>query len=169
MTRAHQPIVAEHITERVTDAVSRGKTMNRRLIRTLLTAACAVAPLSLLPAAPVTAQSISRPSTDLSLSIGRGQLITVPGQLADVFVADEKVADVQVKSGRQLYLFGKSGGQTTVYASNAAGAVIWSANVRVGSNIDSVDQMLHLAMPEAKVNVATMNGTVLLTGTVAAH
>jgi pilus assembly protein CpaC len=46
--------------------------------------------------------------------------------------------------------------------------VIWSANVRVGSNIDSVDQMLRLAMPEAQVNVATMNGTVLLTGTVAA-
>jgi len=169
MTRAHQPIVAEHITERVTDAVSRGKTMNRRLIRTLLTAACAVAPLSLMPAAPVTAQSISRPSTDLSLSIGRGQLITVPGQLADVFVADEKVADVQVKSGRQLYLFGKSGGQTTVYASNAAGAVIWSANVRVGSNIDSVDQMLGLAMPDARVTVTTMGtNTMLLTGTVGA-
>jgi pilus assembly protein CpaC len=41
--------------------------------------------------------------------------------------------------------------------------------VRVGSNLDSIDQMLGLAMPEAKINVATMGtNTVLLTGTVAA-
>ena len=40
--------------------------------------------------------------------------------------------------------------------------------MRVGNNIDSIDQMLGLAMPEARVKVATMNKTVLLTGTVAA-
>ena len=74
-----------------------------------------------------------------------------------------------MKSQRQLYVFGKAGGTTTVYASNARGDVIWSANIRVGSNIDSVDQMLALAMPEAKISVATMGtNTVLLTGTVAA-
>ncbi|OYX46256.1 MAG: secretion system protein, partial [Sphingomonadales bacterium 32-64-22] len=45
----------------------------------------------------------------------------------------------------------------------------WAANIRVGSNIDSIDQMLALAMPDAKVSVATMSSnTVLLTGTVAA-
>ena len=154
-------------------ALLRGKTMKRRLIaslfRTGLIAACTVAPLGLLlPASAVSAQSVSRPANDVVLSIGRGQLVTVPGRMADVFVANDQVADVQVKSTNQLYVFGKAGGETTVYASNANGDVIWSANVRVGSNLDSVDQMLGLAMPEAKVNVSTMNGTVLLTGTVAA-
>ena len=149
-------------------AIMRGKTMNRRLIATLLSAACAVAPLGLLPAGGAHAQSVSRPANDIVLSIGRGQLVTIPGKMSDVFVADEKIADVQVRSANQLYIFGKGGGETTVYASNAAGQTVWSANVRVGSNIDSIDQMLGLAMPEAKVSVATMNGTVLLTGTVAA-
>ena len=89
--------------------------------------------------------------------------------MADVFIANDAVADVQVKSQRQLYLFGKAGGETTVYASNASGDIIWAANVRVGSNISSIDQMLSLAMPNAKVNVATMGtNTILLTGTVAA-
>src|SRR5690606_8150355 len=42
-------------------------------------------------------------------------------------------------------------------------------NIRVGSNLDTVDQMLSLAMPEASIQVATMGtNTVLLTGTVAA-
>ncbi len=109
-----------------------------------------------------------RPAETLVLSIGRGQLIQLPGVMTDLFVADTGVADVQVKSSRQLYVFGKAGGETTLYASNAAGQVVYSATVRVGSNLDSIDQMLTLAMPDAKVRVSTLNGVVLLTGTVGA-
>ena len=143
--------------------------MKRRLTTTLLLASMAAGPLVGLPALPAAAQNVISPTRDINLSIGRGELINIPGNMADVFIANDNIADVQVKSESQLYLFGKSGGVTTVYASNKAGAIIWSANVRVGSNIDSVDQMLALAMPEAKVNVATMGtNTFLLTGTVAA-
>lgn len=157
------------MTSRANTVPARGKTMKRRINTSLLAAVCAAAPLAILP--PVTsasAQSTQQPAKTIVLSIGRGELVTVPGRMADVFVANDSIADVQVKSTNQLYVFGKGGGETTVYASDARGAVIWSANIRVGSNIDSIDQMLHLAMPEAKINVATMNGTVLLTGTVAA-
>ncbi|BEV01696.1 type II and III secretion system protein family protein [Novosphingobium olei] len=114
------------------------------------------------------AQSVTAPARSLALSIGRGELVTLPGKMADVFVANDAIADVQVKASNQLYVFGKAGGETTVYASNSAGAVIWSANVRVGTNLDSIDQMLHLAMPEARIATSTMNNTVLLTGTVGA-
>jgi pilus assembly protein CpaC len=143
--------------------------MKSRVMKTVLCAACALAPLAAVPAGQAVAQTVISPAQDIALSIGRGQLVTVPGNMADIFVSNETVADVQVKSQRQLYVFGKAGGETTVYASNSAGDIIWSANVRVGSNLDSIDQMLTLAMPEAKINVATMGtNTVLLTGTVAA-
>lgn len=143
--------------------------MKSRLLNSALIAAVAIAPLAAVPAGPALAQAVTGPAQDIALSIGRGQLVTVPGNMADIFVANDAVADVQVKSQRQLYVFGKSGGQTTVYASNAAGDIIWSANVRVGSNLDSIDQMLSLAMPEAKIQASTMGtNTVLLTGTVAA-
>lgn len=151
-----------------TGIVPKGKIMTSRLIKTVLSAAVALAPLAMLPAAPAQAQTIA-PAQDLVISIGRGELVTVPGNMADIFIANEAIADVQVRSQRQLYVFGLSGGETTIYASNAAGDIIWSANVRVGSNIDSIDQMLGLAMPEANISVATMgSNTVLLTGTVAA-
>lgn len=150
------------------NAKTKGKTMTSRLFKTVLSAACALAPLAAVPVGTAHAQTIS-PANDIVLSIGRGELITVPGNMADIFVSNDSVADVQVKSQRQLYVFGLSGGETTIYASNAAGDIIWSANVRVGSNIDSIDQMLDLAMPEASIRVATMgSNTVLLTGTVAA-
>jgi pilus assembly protein CpaC len=146
---------------------SEDRVMQRRLVKPLLAAACALLPLALsVPAAQ--AQTVVAPQQDLVLSIGRGQLINVPGQMTDIFVANEAVADVEIKSRGQLYLMGLAGGETTVYASDARGGIIWSANVRVGSNLDSVDQMLAMAMPDAKISVATMGAsTVLLTGTVA--
>jgi pilus assembly protein CpaC len=126
-------------------------------------------PMVAAPAGTATAQQVASPSEEIVLSIGRGELVTVPGTMADVFVANDTIADVQIKSQRQLYVFGRSGGETTIYASDERGDVIFSANVRVGSNISSIDQMLALAMPEATVGVATMgSNTVLLTGTVAA-
>ena len=163
--------MTDHAIKKLTGrmATPGGRTMKRRLISTVLLASLAAAPLATVPATTANAQGVVRPSQDLALSIGRGELVNVPGAMADVFVANDSIADVQIKSQRQLYVFGKAGGITTVYASNAAGDVIWSANVRVGSNIDSIGQMLTLAMPEAKIATATMgSNTVLLTGTVAA-
>ena len=138
-----------------------------RTFRIALFAACAVTPATLALAAPPVLSSANRPTQDISLSIGSGQLISIPGTMSDVFVSNDAVADVQVKSQRQFYVFGKGGGLTTVYASNARGDVVWSANVRVGSNLDSVDSMLRMAMPDAKIGVSTMgSNTFLLTGTV---
>ncbi len=126
-------------------------------------------PMVAAPVGTATAQQTVSPSQEIVLSIGRGELVTIPGSMSDVFVANENVADVQIKSQRQLYVFGKAGGETTIYASNARGDVIFSANIRVGSNIGSIEQMMALAMPDAQVNVATMGtNTVLLTGTVSA-
>lgn len=140
----------------------------RPILKTMLGAGCALLGVVAMPAAQVDAQAISSPSQDVTLSIGRGQLISVPGSMADVFIANDAIADVKVKSARQLYVFGKSGGETTLYASNAAGDIIWSANIRVGNNIQSIDQMMTLAMPDAQISVATMgNNMVLLTGIVA--
>ena len=118
--------------------------------------------------APAVAQSgAARPSETLNLGSGTGTLVRLPAPMSDVFVANDAVADVQVRSNRQLYIFGKGRGETTVYATGANGRVVYAANVRVGNNLGSVDEMLRLAMPEASVRATPMNNLVLLTGTVA--
>ncbi len=109
---------------------------------------------------------IQRPTGEMVLSEGRGQLITLPAPITDIFVSNESVADVQVRSPLQLYVFAKGKGETSIYATNKSGAVVYSSNVRVGTNLNSLDQMLKLAMPEADIKATTMNGLVLLTGTV---
>lgn len=115
--------------------------------------------------APATAQSAKDGKTVI-LSIGRGQQVNLGSAITDVVVSDPAVADVEVKSARQIYILGKGPGETTVYATDAAGRTVYQATIRVGNNLDSVGQMLLLAMPEADIKVTTMNGMVLLTGTV---
>ena len=147
-------------------------TITRKTRLTALAAAAASAialGLGAPVAEPVQAQASARPQPvdNLTLSVGRGQLINLPRSMTDLFVANDAVADVQVRSSRALYVFGKAPGETTVYATDSAGNVVYSTTVRVGTNLNSVSSMLDLAMPEASIAVTPMNGLVLLTGTVA--
>jgi pilus assembly protein CpaC len=117
--------------------------------------------------APSAAQTVSpQPNRTIHIDKGRGQLVTLSRAMSDVFVANPNTADIDVRSPTQLYVFGKDVGETTVYATNKAGTVVFSATVQVGTNVSSVDDMLRLAMPDADVTVTPMNGVVLLTGTV---
>ena len=103
----------------------------------------------------------------LQVNTGRGRLVTLARPMSDIFVADDAIADVQVRSPTQLYIFGKKPGETTISATARGGAVVYGATVRVGNNYDSIGSMLALAMPEAQITATPMNGLVLLTGTVA--
>lgn len=120
-----------------------------------------------LAATPVAAQTVAATPPVLQLNTGRGRLITLPAAMTDVFVANDAVADVQVRSPTQLYVFAKGPGETTISATSRSGAVVYAATVRVGNNIESIQGMLGLAMPEASVVATPMNGLILLTGTVA--
>ncbi len=117
--------------------------------------------------APAASSGIQKPVGDLLLSEGRGQLVNLPSPMSDVFVSNEAVADVQVRSPTQLYVFAKAKGEATVFATTKGGNVVYSTNVRVGANANSLDSMLRLAMPDAVIVATSMNGLVLLTGTVA--
>jgi pilus assembly protein CpaC len=141
--------------------------MKRATLGSALAAALAAGLAATVPAPAFAQQPAMAPTNDVVLSVGDGRLFRPNGSVAEVFVANDNVADVHASSPTQIYIFGKAAGNTTVYATDAAGRVVYSANVRVGQNLGSVDQMLDLAMPEADITVTTMNGMVLLTGSVA--
>lgn len=119
---------------------------------------------------PATGQSGAAPGMSapvVQLNTGRGRLIQLAAPVSDVFVADDKIADIQVRSPTQIYLFAKAPGETTVSATTKGGKQVYSSIVRVGNNYDSIGQMLSLAMPESRIVATPLNGVVLLTGTVA--
>src|SRR5437764_6783808 len=108
-----------------------------------------------------------RPTSHVELSLGEGQMISLPRSVASVWTSNPKVADVYVNSPRQINLFGKDDGEATVIATAADGSVVYGAQVRVSQNLPSINEVLRAAMPEADVRVMNVGQTAILTGTVA--
>jgi pilus assembly protein CpaC len=152
-----------------------GATNMRRGLAAMLAGAMAVGPI-----APVAAQGgargvkvgnlpvgTQRPTREVLLSIGEGERITLPANVADVWISNPEVADVYVSGPRQLNLYGKAFGEATVFATSAGGAVVYSARINVAQNITSIDRLLRVAMPESNITVTQVGQFAVLTGTVA--
>ena len=108
-----------------------------------------------------------RPSGQVMLSVGEGQMVKLSRSIADVWVSNPAVADVHVTNTRQLNLFGKENGEATVIATAQDGSVVYATNVRVGQNITSMNDMLRVAMPDANISVTNVGQMAVLNGTVA--
>jgi pilus assembly protein CpaC len=108
-----------------------------------------------------------RPTMQVLLSIGEGQMINLPRGVASVWTSNPKVADVFVNTPRQINLFGKDAGEATVIATAADGSVVYGAKVRVNQNISSVNDMLRQAMPESSINVTSVGQIAVMNGMVA--
>src|SRR5215217_5011013 len=108
-----------------------------------------------------------RPSTNVLLNTGEGQMVNLPRSVASVWTSNPKVADVYVNSPRQINLFGKDAGEATIIATAADGSVVYGANIRVNQNISNINEILHQAMPESNIDVRTVGQVAVINGTVA--
>lgn len=157
-TQRYRPLaatIAFALIAGTTASVSAGAPESRSSTR------AAVARVADLPA------GTQRPSREVQLSIGQGELITLPATVVDVWTSNPAVADVYVGNPRQIHLFGKADGEATIFATSASGAVVYSTNVRVGQNITSIDRMLKAAIPEADIRVSTVGQIAVMNGTIA--
>jgi pilus assembly protein CpaC len=108
-----------------------------------------------------------RPTTQVLLNVGEGQMVNLPRGVASVWTSNPKVADVYVNSAHQINLFGKEQGESTVIATATDGSVVYGAKVRVNQNISDINDILHQAMPDADINVRTVGQVAVINGTVA--
>lgn len=141
----------------------------RTLTITTLAGCVALSAFAALPAVAAmavldTADAATEAPSLIALSTGKGMAIRLPRVAKNVFVADSKIANVNAASNRLVYVYGAADGETTLYAVDAQDHVIYSATVRVGTNITQLQQMLKVALPGSTVDVKTLNGMVFLSG-----
>lgn len=131
----------------------------------LLAATCLFAAVPTIATAQSAGNTIEATGT-LSIAVNKGTLVQLDRPAANVFIANPKVADVQLKSPRLVYVFGTGEGETSFYAVDKDDRPIYAASIRVANNIDQIKQMLNMALPDTQIDVKTLNGLVFLTGTV---
>ncbi|RDD62690.1 type II and III secretion system protein family protein [Ferruginivarius sediminum] len=102
----------------------------------------------------------------VELERNKGVLVRLQRNLASVFVADPEVADVQVKSPKLVYVFGKKVGETTLFAVDGNDNVVVSERVRVRHNLTGLRDALSSIDPAQPIEVEAVNGALVLRGTV---
>jgi len=117
------------------------------------------------PAAPVPTL-ITAGSPPIVVEVGKGVLVRLEHGAESVFVADPDVADVQAKSPTLIYLFGKSGGETTLFAVSGKEQVVLNATVRVRYDTARIQEAIHELAPRSAVSVSTVGDALVIDGTV---
>jgi pilus assembly protein CpaC len=134
----------------------------------LVALSLALAGAAMLAPPPAAAQSrvVNTAGAPLSVEVGKGQLVRLDHPVNSVFVADPDVADVQVKSATLIYVFGKSGGETTLYAVGDNDQVVLNRTIRVTYDVGRVEEAIHKMAPRSAVSVASIDDSLVLQGTV---
>jgi pilus assembly protein CpaC len=139
--------------------------MTPRRSTSALAATLLVLGLAILPAG---AQNLVRPSgPPIAIDVSKGVLISLESNADTVFVADPAIADVQVKSPRLIYLYGKEPGDTSLYAVDGQQKVLLSRPVTVTRDVATLQAALSRLQPGSGVRVSAVDKSLVLTGNVA--
>lgn len=103
---------------------------------------------------------------EIRVAVSTGQLVRLPRPAKNVFIADPNIADLQVPSPQDVFVYGKKTGTTSFYALDDAGRVIMNASIVVTYNTGDLQRLLQQEAPNAPINVESTPGGIVLSGVV---
>ena len=102
----------------------------------------------------------------LAVTLGKGEVLKIPGDVADVLVADPAIADVSALQADKLYIVGSRLGNTNLMVLDAQGNVLKRVDIHVKIDEAAIQAYLKELYPNENVTVKAMNGRFFLTGNV---
>lgn len=124
--------------------------------------------LLLLPASSCLAATAAPGAVEqrLAVEVDKGSLVRLPAPAASVFVANPAVADIQVMSPTLVYVFGRKAGETTLFAVDAQEKVLADRRITVSHNLTGLTKAIGDLLPRSNVQVKSVEGGLVLTGSV---
>ena len=140
--------------------------MIRFSVRMLLAVALAGVLLPAIASAAPAPTLVTAGMPPVVVEVGKGVLVRLERPANSVFVADPDVADVQAKSPTLIYLFGKSSGETTLFAVGDHDQVQLNATIQVRYDLARIEDAIHQLAPRSAVSVSTVGDALVVDGTV---
>jgi pilus assembly protein CpaC len=112
------------------------------------------------------AQVVAAPDGALTLQAGGGRLVRLSRAAATVFVADPKIADIQVKSPTLVYVMGKAPGATNLFAVDGREQMIANLAIDVSLDATGLQAAIKRQIPDSEVQVSTDGPALVLSGKV---
>ncbi len=104
---------------------------------------------------------------DVALRVDQGTLVKLSVPASAVFVADPTIADVQIKTPRLIYIYGRAPGATSLYAVDENENILINRKVSVAFETSRLRQAMAQMLPNSAIKVSALNDTVVLRGSVA--
>jgi len=101
------------------------------------------------------------------LEVRQGQMVRLDRPAASVFVADPEVADVQAHSATLVYVFGRRAGKTTIFAVDQDENLLFSSAIEVRHPLSRIEELLAGLGLADRVEVQSIDGGIVLNGSVA--
>lgn len=103
----------------------------------------------------------------VTLGVGKSIPVELPRDARDVIVANPAIANAVVRSARRVFLIGVAVGQTNVFFIDAEGRQIAAYDIEVGRDLGGLRQTLRSVLPNANIEVRSVNDSVVVSGSVA--
>ena len=101
----------------------------------------------------------------VTLGVGKGLVVDLPGEIKDVLVADPKIANAVVRTSRRAYLIGVAVGQTNVFFFDAHGKQLMGFDIAVTRDLNGIRGAIKRALPNTEITVDGMADGIMLSGT----
>ncbi len=101
-----------------------------------------------------------------TIEVNSGRVINLPHPAKEIFVANPDIADVQVNSPNTVYVYGRSPGQTSIFAVGAGGNKELELNVVVTPDLQRLGNDIRSVLPGEHINVRPLEAGVALVGSV---
>ncbi len=145
-----------------------GKTVmginSKRVLRTLGFAMALLTPLVITPAAAL--EIIDSSGGQIYVEVGKGRLLRLDEAPATVFLANPKIADLQFKSTKLIYLVGNATGETSLYALDKKDRVLLNRKIVVGYDLGQLKAAIDKLIPDSSVEPSMVQNTLVLDGVV---
>jgi pilus assembly protein CpaC len=118
------------------------------------------------PSAALVQSLNGAPDEIVPLALNKTLELHLPNAVRDVIVGSPAIADVVVRSPTQLFLVGRSLGNTNVFLLDAAGKIIERFEINVHQDTASVTSALADLLPGEPIDVSGAGDSIVLSGSV---
>ncbi|MEQ8830904.1 MAG: type II and III secretion system protein family protein [Alphaproteobacteria bacterium] len=103
-------------------------------------------------------------SGPIAIDLGAGEMLALAGRATAVYVANDEIADVQLRTPMLLYLFGKAAGETTLTVIGPNDEVLLSRRIQVRHNTVRLQELIAFVQPDAQVELASIRQSLVISG-----
>lgn len=104
-------------------------------------------------------------TTTVTLEQNMAEFLDFGKNIAQVFVANPEIVDVQLNGARSAYVFARKPGTTTVFVSDREGRTLVRVNLRVTHNLKQLRQSIQTSFPNETVSLESTPAGILISGT----